>query len=33
MVLEIDGKPRPAEVEAGKGNFKPNENPVVIRLR
>jgi hypothetical protein len=31
--LEIDGKPRPAEVEVGKGNFKPNEHPVVARLR
>ena len=33
LFLEIDGKPRPDEVEAGKGNFKPNEHPVVIRLR
>ena len=31
--LELDGQPRPAEVEVGKNNFKPNENPVVIRLR
>jgi hypothetical protein len=31
--LQIDGRPRPAEVEAGRGNFKPNEDPVVIRLR
>jgi hypothetical protein len=31
--LEIDGKPHPAEVEVGRNNFKPNENPVVIRLK
>lgn len=33
LFLEIDGKPRPAEIEVGKDNFKPNEHPVVIRLR
>lgn len=33
FILEIDGEPRPAEVEVGKGNFKPNENPLVVRLR
>jgi len=33
FVLEIDGEPRPAEVEVGKGNFKPNENPLVVRLK
>jgi hypothetical protein len=33
LFLEIDGKPRPAEVEVGKGNFKPNEHPVVVRIR
>jgi hypothetical protein len=33
FVLEIDGKPRPAEVEVGKDNFKPNEHPLVVRLR
>jgi hypothetical protein len=33
MVLEIDGVPRPAEVEVGRNNFKPNENPLVIRFR
>jgi hypothetical protein len=33
FVLEIDGEPRPAEVEVGKGNFKPNEHPLVVRLR
>ena len=33
FVLEIDGVPRPAEVEVGKDNFKPNENPLVVRLR
>jgi hypothetical protein len=31
--LEIDGKPRPAEVEVGRDNFKPNEHPVVVRIR
>ena len=33
FVLEIDGKPRPLEVEVGRGNFKPNEHPLVVRLR
>ena len=33
LLLEIDGKPRPDEVEVGATNFKPNETPVVIRLR
>jgi hypothetical protein len=33
MMLAIDGRPRPAEVEVGRENFRPNENPVVIRLR
>jgi hypothetical protein len=33
FVLEIDEKPRPAEVEVGRNNFKPNESPVVVRLR
>lgn len=33
FVLEIDGVPRPAEVEVGRDNFKPNENPLVVRLR
>jgi hypothetical protein len=33
FVLEIDGVPRPAEVEVGSGNFKPNENPLIVRLR
>jgi hypothetical protein len=33
FVLEIDGVPRPAEVEVGRENFKPNEHPVVVRLR
>ena len=31
--LMIDGQARPAEVEVGKENFKPNENPVRVRLR
>ncbi len=29
----IDGEARAAEVEVGKGNFKPNENPVRARLK
>lgn len=33
FVLEIDGKPRPAEVEVGRENFKPRENPLVAKLR
>ena len=33
FVLDIDGKPRPLEVEVGKENFKPNEYPLVVRLR
>lgn len=32
FVLEIDGKPRPEEVEVGRTNFKPNENPLVVRF-
>lgn len=33
FVLEIDGKPRPAEVEVGRDNFKPNEAPLIVRIR
>lgn len=33
FLLEIDGVPRPAEVEVGKDNFKPMEDPVVVNLR
>jgi hypothetical protein len=33
FVLEIDGVPRPGEVEVGRENFKPNETPLVVRLR
>jgi hypothetical protein len=33
FVLEIDGVRRPAEIEIGKANFKPNEDPLVVRLR
>lgn len=33
FVLEIDGVPRPAEAEVGRGNFKPNEAPLVVRVR
>lgn len=32
FLLEIDGKPRPEEVEVGRTNFKPNEHPLVVRL-
>ena len=32
LFLEIDGVPRPAEVEVGRENFKPNETPVVVIL-
>lgn len=31
--LLIDGEAKPAEVEVGKENFKPNENPVRARLK
>lgn len=30
--LLIDGQPRPMEVEVGRDNFKPGENPVRVRL-
>jgi hypothetical protein len=33
FVLEIDGKPRPEEVEVGRTNFKPGDNPLIVRLR
>ena len=33
LVLEIDGVPRPEEVEVGRANFKPNESPLLIRVR
>jgi hypothetical protein len=33
FVLNIDGVPRPAEVEVGSGNFQPKDNPIVVRLR
>ncbi len=33
LVLESDGKPRSGEVEVGRENFKPNENPLVVLLR
>jgi hypothetical protein len=33
FVLNIDGSPRPADVEAGSSNFQPKSNPVVVRLR
>ena len=31
--LLIDGEAKPAEVEVGKENFKPNQNPVRARLK
>lgn len=31
--LLIDGEPRPREVEVGRENFKPNADPLVVRLR
>jgi hypothetical protein len=33
FVLEIDGVARPAEVEVGRENFKPNEAPLIVRMR
>lgn len=33
FLLEIDGVPRPGEVEVGGDNFKPNETPLVVRFR
>jgi hypothetical protein len=33
LVLQIDGEPRPAEIEVGRDNFKPQDHPVVVRLR
>jgi hypothetical protein len=32
FALQIDGVPRPAEVEVGRENFKPNESPLVVQL-
>ena len=33
IMLEIDGVPRPAEIEVGRNNVRPNEHPVVVRIR
>jgi hypothetical protein len=33
FVLEIDGVQRPAEIEVGRANFKPQDAPLVARLR
>ena len=33
FVLEIDGARRQAEIEVGRNNFKPMENPIVVRLK
>jgi hypothetical protein len=32
LLLQIDGVPKPAEIEVGRENFKPNETPLVIRI-
>ncbi|HJR60311.1 MAG TPA: hypothetical protein VJ813_12950 [Vicinamibacterales bacterium] len=31
--LSMDGEPQPREVEVGRDNFKPNADPLVVRLR
>jgi hypothetical protein len=31
--LQIDGRPQPAEIEVGRDNMKPNQDPLVVRLR
>jgi hypothetical protein len=33
FVLEIDGSPKPAEIEVGRSNFKPKDHPLVAQLR
>ena len=33
FVLEIDGAPRPGEIEVGRDSFKPNENPLIVRVQ
>jgi hypothetical protein len=33
FMLQIEGKPVPQEVEIGKDNFKPNQMPLVVRIR
>jgi hypothetical protein len=33
FVLEIDGVPRPAEIEVGRSNLKPGAGPLVVHLR
>jgi hypothetical protein len=33
MTLEIDGVMRPAEIEVGRSNFKPGEDPLVVQIR
>jgi hypothetical protein len=32
LFLEIDGTPRPGEIEVGRENFKPRETPIVVSL-
>jgi len=33
FVLEIDGAPRPGEVEVGRDSLKPNENPLIVQVQ
>ncbi len=33
FVLQIDGQTKPDEIEVGRSNFKPGEDPLVVRLR
>ena len=33
FILEIDGAPKPAEVEIGRENFKPKDHPLIAQLR
>lgn len=33
FMLQIDGAPKPAEVEVGRSNFKPNAHPLVVQVR
>jgi hypothetical protein len=33
LILEIDGQPKPEEVEVGRDNVRPNQHPLVVVLR
>jgi hypothetical protein len=33
FMLQIDGEPKPGEVEVGKENFKPNASPLRVLLK